>query len=60
MTKGLCGVCRYFVPHDGDGTCRRYPPVPLAYNTVSVSAWPSVGERDWCGEFKLAPDTDRR
>jgi len=49
-----CGSCEHFDNFEGHGLaagygkCRRYPPVMMD-NDWSL---PSVGEADWCGEFR--------
>lgn len=54
--ENKCSNCRYF--EDTNAECRRYPPVlcarPEAALAPTRSQWPSVGPRDWCGEYAQA------
>lgn len=55
-----CGGCRYFrrlADQATQGVCRRHPPVWRV--DASVSEWPRVGDRDWCGEFALPKEPAR-
>lgn len=53
-----CATCKYFVvTSDRDvelksGTCQRYAPMAngLKHGYLGRSVWPTVGEKDWCGE----------
>lgn len=73
MTDPTCLNCRYWTPYgdQGEGTCRRHPPVldpiytvqqllngkPDA-NTQSSATWimPLTDESDWCGEWSATAD----
>lgn len=57
-----CGTCRFFARHDSEqGACRRRGPSVISVtqedeagtSTVSMSVWPMIGEKDWCGEYEL-------
>jgi len=60
-----CQKCRFWIHWlSGRGICRRMPPSAaerhdrVAYPNDSIfSAWPTVSQSDWCGEFSL-PLTD--
>lgn len=45
-----CYLCDFFEPvgRNWNGLCRRYAPQAQPQNTQ----WPSVQQKDWCGEFK--------
>ena len=49
-----CGGCAWFEiveVETGKGKCRRYAPLPEAYDEYPV--WPSVRRgTDWCGEWQ--------
>lgn len=49
--KIWCGDCRHYFEgrHEGDGTCRRYAPRPMAQG--DEWEWPAVMDFQWCGEF---------
>lgn len=59
MTK-TCAECRFFAP--ADSACRRYPPTRVTDQTSAletggyafdvITAFPTVGPNDWCGEFQ--------
>ena len=48
-----CASCRFFVPNQTDsvGYCRRFPPVPVAEEEMTVSVFPVTDSADWCGEY---------
>jgi hypothetical protein len=55
----LCTNCRFFDSSGPD--CRRRAPSPRYWNETTDDDenynkpfWPSVNERDWCGEFEEA------
>lgn len=54
--SNTCATCLYYVVESGDGLCKRYPPVVLAYEDPlqipKHSAFPVVKAEDWCGEWK--------
>ena len=46
-----CETCRLYCldPQTGEGTCRRFPPVPVFSLPAPVTVWPRVQPDDWCG-----------
>ena len=51
-----CGNCRFWYA-DGDGQCRRSPPVIDFEDGVS-SVFPPTSESDWCGEWEISAKAD--
>lgn len=52
MSERHCRTCRFFrteIENDEDGTCQRWPPVPLS--NESQAQFPVVAAGDWCGEW---------
>ena len=53
-----CSICAYFEGEDKEGSCRRCAPQPAqlnpnpAVNKSTASAWPTVKQSDWCGDFE--------
>lgn len=47
-----CNTCMFYVPKDESaiGRCRRHSP--------DNSGWPVVFDSDWCGDHKMASDTN--
>jgi hypothetical protein len=56
MSEAVCQNCRYFRSGDEEwGQCRRFPPQVYfggRHDPTYDTAWPTVGPRAWCGEFK--------
>ncbi len=50
--KGTCKECEYF----SSGYCHRYPP----QTKTTSDQWAEVSEVDWCGEFRLREEEQRR
>lgn len=61
VMMNTCNNCRFFhmeprslrEGHDY-GECRMKPPTVVANATTSITQWPRVWVKDWCGEFKPA------
>jgi hypothetical protein len=63
--KPRCETCRFFWKEacvdeagvQGDGLCRRYPPVAVAQDEhyYQREILPRVYGSDWCGEWKALP-----
>ena len=53
MVEKICGTCKYFAPYDPGyptvGTCHNAPPVA---EDVGRYLFPTVKEKDWCGQWK--------
>jgi hypothetical protein len=53
-----CSICAYFEGQDKQGSCRRRAPQPTeikigpAARKAPASAWPTVKQSDWCGDFE--------
>lgn len=50
----ICKNCIFFVGAEYHTSCHRNPPTLVGTNDSVRSDWPSVWERDFCGEFKPA------
>lgn len=55
-----CGRCKFL----RQGECHRFPPAMAPWPTGTLNdaphityepsaTWPTVGEHDWCGEFRI-------
>lgn len=55
-----CASCAWFhvyeitVDDDGDGECRRFPPVIVNEGDGTFHGWPCTFAAGWCGEWEAA------
>jgi len=53
MNEKKCFTCYFVYILDGQrAMCRRYPPPSLEIDYAQHTKWPTVGDDDWCGEWK--------
>ncbi len=69
--RRYCNQCRFSgMLKNPEGAllmvCRRHPPhvqsfaMPISATQLSIqtsTAWPAIGETDWCGEFEARADS---
>ena len=55
VSMNHCESCKFFEPNSPQqGACRRMPPVPFATGPDQVtSAFPTVQQNSWCGEWAI-------
>lgn len=53
MDDMKCKDCKWYNTDEitNEGMCRKYAPKPTSMGD-SMTLWPSVLEKDWCGEFE--------
>lgn len=45
IDESCCGTCRFFIPDNDMGHCRRHAP--------TMEGYPGVYSSDWCGDYDM-------